>query len=238
MPSNVIGIIGAMDSEVEYLCSKLENRTKETIYGFDFYCGTLSGKDVVLVKCGIGKVNAARGTQLMIDRYSPAVIVNTGIAGGVAPGICIEDAVIAEGLLQHDFDVSAFGHAKGYLCTGIEHEKPTVFKADEETAKKLRKAADKIIPTEKIRAGLIATGDQFISGTEKRKEIYDLFGATAAEMEGCAIAQVAEYSGIPFAVLRVISDTADGQAVEKYDEFELKAAKQSALIIEEFAKLY
>ena len=114
----LIGIIGAMDSELETLLAAMTEKKQETLYGLTFTTGTLDGCAVVLVKAGIGKVNAARCTQLLIDRFSPSAIVNTGIAGGLAPGLSVGDVVVAAGVLQHDFDVTAFGHAKGYLCTG------------------------------------------------------------------------------------------------------------------------
>ena len=127
----LIGIIGAMDSELETLLAAMTEKKQETLYGLTFTTGTLDGCAVVLVKAGIGKVNAARCTQLLIDRFSPSAIVNTGIAGGLAPGLSVGDVVVAAGVLQHDFDVTAFGHAKGYLCTGGDDTAATVFPADE-----------------------------------------------------------------------------------------------------------
>ena len=223
-----IGVIAAMDSELEQLLGMLEGKAERTICGLQFYMGTLYGRDVVLLKCGIGKVNAARGAQILIDMFHPAALVNTGIAGGLALGLAVGDIVVATGALQHDFDVTAFGHVKGYLCTGEDDTRPTVFAADPALRAALQCAAEAVLGAEHVHEGVIATGDQFISGAGKKAYLSSTFGAMAAEMEGGAIAQVAQLSGVPFAILRAISDLADGTAAESFDTFERKAAKASA----------
>ena len=164
----LIGIIGAMDSELETLLAAMTEKKQETLYGLTFTTGTLDGCAVVLVKAGIGKVNAARCTQLLINRFSPSAIVNTGIAGGLAPGLSVGDVVVATGVLQHDFDVTAFGHAKGYLCTGGDDTAATVFPADEALSGCFAAAAQAILGEGHVHRGLIATGDQFISGAQIR----------------------------------------------------------------------
>lgn len=224
----LIGIIGAMDSELETLLAAMTEKKQETLYGLAFTTGTLDGCAVVLVKAGIGKVNAARCTQLLIDRFSPSAIVNTGIAGGLAPGLSVGDVVVAAGVLQHDFDVTAFGHAKGYLCTGGDDTAATVFPADEALSGCFAAAAQAILGEGHVHRGLIATGDQFISGAEHKSALYSEFRAMAAEMEGGAIAQVAAMDGVPFAVIRSISDLADGTAADSFDTFEKHAADASA----------
>lgn len=231
-----IGVIGAMDSEVQYLIDRIDCRKTTEIFGYSFHSGSLYGKRVTVVKCGIGKVNAARGTQLLIDRFSPDAIVNTGIAGALDPELKVGDAVIATGLVQHDFNVMAFGHARGYICTGDDHRKPTSFIPDEKLAGKLRQAAGQVLKGSSITEGVIATGDLFVADAKTRRGIRDEFSAVAAEMEGAAIAQTATYSGVPFAVLRVVSDNADGEASVSYDKFEAETAKRSAAVIEEFLK--
>ena len=223
----LIGIIGAMDSELETLLAAMTEKKQETLYGLTFTSGTLDGCAVVLVKAGIGKVNAARCTQLLIDRFSPSAIVNTGIAGGLAPGLSVGDVVVATGVLQHDFDVTAFGHAKGYLCTGGDDTAATVFPADEALSGCFAAAAQAILGEGHVHRGLIATGDQFISGAEHKSALYSEFRAMAAEMEGGAIAQVAAMDGVPFAVIRSISDLADGTAADSFDTFEKHAADAS-----------
>ena len=226
--NGTISIIAALDSELAKLLACTEQARTEQLYGLSFTTGTLCGVPVVLSKCGIGKVNAARGTQILIDRFSPAAIINSGIAGGLAPGLSVGDAVVASGLVQHDFDVSVFGHARGYMCTGERDQEPTVYTAEPELAELLTRAAGETLGRQHVHSGLIATGDQFISGAKKKAELYDAFRASAAEMEGGAIAQAAQLSGVPFAVLRTISDLADGTAAESYDTFELHAAQAAA----------
>lgn len=232
-----IGIIGAMDSELSLLLASMKQRIQEDLYGISFHTGILYGRQIVLVKAGIGKVNAARCTQLLIDRYHPAAIINTGIAGGLAPGLQVGDVVVAEGLVQHDFDVTAFGHVKGYLCTGEDDSVPTVFHTDKQLSGTLAAAAQAVFGTEKVRTGLIATGDQFISGHEKKAELFAAFHASAAEMEGGAVAQVAALSSVPFAVIRAISDLADGTAAASYDVFERQAANDSASTVKQALRL-
>ena len=232
-----IGIIGAMDSELSLLLASMQQSGQEELYEITFYTGILGGRQIVLVKAGIGKVNAARCTQLLIDHYHPAAIINTGIAGGLAPGLQVGDIVVADGLVQHDFDVTAFGHVKGYLCTGEDDSVPTVFRTDKQLADTLGKAAQAVLSKEKVHTGRIATGDQFISGHESKAVIYDTFHALAAEMEGGAIAQVAALSGVPFAVIRAISDLADGTAASSYDVFERQAANNSAATVKQALRL-
>lgn len=232
-----IGIIGAMDPELSLLLASIKQREQEELYGFSFHTGILYDRQIVLVKAGIGKVNAARCTQLLIDRYHPATIINTGIAGGLAPGLQVGDIVVADGLVQHDFDVTAFGHVRGYLCTEEDDRVPTVFHTDKHIFDTLVKAAEAVLCKEKVHTGLIATGDQFISGRKSKASLYDIFHASAAEMEGGAIAQVAALSGIPFAVIRAISDLADGTAASSYDVFEQQAANNSAATVKQALRL-
>ena len=231
-----IGIIGAMDSEIEHLASRLENKTMTEAGGYAFHSGILCGKQVVILKSGVGKVNAARGTQLLIDRFSPDAILNTGIAGAASPDLHVGDAVIASGLVQHDFDVTAFGYAQGYLCTGADQDKPTVFMPDNTLTDRLTAAAGQILEKTKVKGSVIATGDAFVADVRKRKYIQSQFNAAAVEMESAAIAQTASCASVPFAVLRVISDNADGNAAEISDQFEADTARRSAEIIMECLK--
>ena len=233
-----IGVIGAMDIEVETLVSKLEDMKKTELYGCIFYSGCMYGRQVVILKSGVGKVNAARGTQLMIDRFSPEAILNTGIAGAIAIDLNVGDAVVATELVQHDFDTTAFGYAPGYMCNGIDPDKPTMYRADESLADKVVQAAGIVMTGSTVRKGIVATGDVFIAGAEPKRRIREMFNASAAEMEGAAIAQTASYAGVPFAVLRVMSDRADGSAPESYEEFEARSARLSAAAIEEFIKQF
>ncbi|MBQ6622733.1 MAG: 5'-methylthioadenosine/adenosylhomocysteine nucleosidase [Mogibacterium sp.] len=230
-----IGILCAMDIEIADLLESLENAQVTERAGYRFSCGTIGGQPVVLVRCGVGKVNAARGTQMLIDLFEPEAILNSGIAGGTAEGLQVGDVVIGTDLVQHDFDVTAFGHAKGFLCTDEPDDKPTVFTADPALVDGLAAASQKLpAGTRRIHRGRLASGDQVIASTETNAEIAGLFGAMAAETESAAIAQTASYAGVPFAVIRVISDLADGTAPESYETFEIESADFSAAVIQEF----
>lgn len=233
-----VGIIGAMDSEVRYLIGCLTESNTEKIYGMEFAWGKLCGVPVVVTKCGIGKVNAARCTQYLIDRFNPRAVINTGIGGSVDPDLGVGDALIADGLVQHDFDVTALGYAKGYMCTGKDKDKPTLMIPDSGISAALTEAARRILGGKGVRVaqGKVATGDLFVADPGARTEIRNLFGASVAEMEGGSIAQVAQAAGVPFAVLRVVSDTADGHAPASFDKFEIETARRSASVIEEFLR--
>lgn len=233
-----LGIICAMKVEMKKLLSSMEN-VKETKVGEStFYEGNLYDHDVVLVLCGVGKVNAAIGTQILIDRYGVETVINSGIAGGAAEGLSIGDIVIGTDFVQHDFDVTAFGHAKGYLCTGDDDSEPTVFSADKRLVEELADAVRKISVKRKVHLGRIASGDLFIADCRIKRKIAKKFAALATEMEGAAIAQTASYNNVPFAVIRVISDLADGTAPESYDCFEKESAEFSAEAVKSFVSSF
>jgi len=232
-----IGIIGAMDSEVAYLKETLQDKREDDRYGYVFYTGTIGDSTVTVVQCGVGKVNAARCTQMLIDLYEPDAIVNTGIAGAIAPELRVGDVVVAQGLVQHDFDLTAIGLPKGCMAGVQDQTKPTIFACDARLVSALKEAAEKIIPEASVTEGIIASGDVFVADPSLKKQIRDLFGAKAAEMEGGAMAQTASFSGIPFAVMRVLSDQADGGAPESFETFEIRTARQSAMIAEEFVRI-
>lgn len=192
MPYDRIGVIGAMDSELAALIAALTQPAQETVQGLVFRTGRLGAREVVLVRCGIGKVSAARCTQVLIDRFAPGAVINTGIAGGLASGLAVGDIVVADGLVQHDFDAAPIGFVRGCVCMG----------------------------------------DQFISGAAAKAAIRRAFpAAMAAEMEGGAVAQAASMSGVPFAVVRAISDLADGTAAASFEQFEQHAADASAAAV-------
>lgn len=231
-PKVTIGIIGAMDSETEALYSLLSNTEIVRIADLDFYSGEASGKKTVVVKSGIGKVNAARCTQILIDNFHPDYIINSGIAGGIDASLSVGDIIIGEELVQHDFDVTAFGHAKGYLCTGERDDVPTVFRSDKKLVYLLESSAKEAGGSGKVRTGRIASGDIFVADRTLKESISHEFKAAAAEMEGAAIAQTAAYADIPFVVLRVISDQADGKAAESFETFEKQTAELSSAVIQ------
>lgn len=220
------GIIGAMEEEVTLLRDKIENRQTLNIAGCEIYTGTLNGTDVALLKSGIGKVAAAMGATLLLEHCKPDVIINTGSAGGLAPTLKVGDIVVSEDVRYHDADVTAFGYEYGQLpgC-------PAGFKADE----KLIAAAEACIQKLELHAvrGLVVSGDAFINGAENLAKIRQHFpNAIAVEMEATAVAHVCHNFGVPFVVVRAISDVADQESHLSFDEFLAVAAKQSSLMVE------
>ena len=239
MKSNAsFGVIGAMESEVAQLRAALKDVETRSYSALTFYRGTLGAHRVTLVRCGVGKVNAARCTQILIDRFSPDYIVNVGVAGGIGEGLSVADVVVGTELVQHDFDVTAFGYARGNLCDPSRRGDATVFFSDPDLIAAFRAAAETIVDARRVKAGRIATGDQFVGSAEKKRDVANAFGAAAVEMEGGAVAQTAALAGVPFLVLRAISDLADGTSVSSFDAFERETANLSASIlrklIEEF----
>lgn len=216
-----IGIIGAMDPEVGALISMLDGHAEETVSGITFHTGLLEGKRVAVAKCGIGKVFAAICAQTMILKYSPSLLVNTGVGGALASGLTTGDIVIAEKLVQHDMDTSAIGDPKG-LVSGIN---VIYFDTDPRAAKLLLAAAEELGLSAVL--GTVATGDKFIASAGDKERIVSDFAASACEMEGGAVAHTAYVNGTPCAVIRAISDSADGEATMDYPTFLPLAAKNS-----------
>ena len=231
-----IAVIGAMDCEIDVIKKELSELKEENYADLKIFTGTINGKKIILAQSGVGKVNAALNTQYIIDIYKPNIIINTGVAGGIADGLDVGDIVIGTYLVQHDFDVTVLGYAKGYMCTGIEKDKPTKYYSDKILIEKFQIALEQNMPSKKIHQGIIASGDKFVSGKEIKKEINEYFGAIAVEMEGCAIAQVATRNKIPFVVTRAISDLADGKTAEYQNEFERKISALSTETIKIFLK--
>ena len=181
----MVGIIGAMHIEVETIKSLMENKTAEKIGGVEFVKGTLHGKDIVAAVCGIGKVAAAMCTQIMILKYAPDRIINTGVGGSLSTKLAIGDIAVAESLVQHDMDTSPLGDPVG-LISGLNMVN---IPADKEAAEVLLKGIETLENIKGMR-GVIASGDQFIASDEKKKFITDNFDAIVCEMEGASIAQV------------------------------------------------
>lgn len=221
----MIGIIGAMKTETDALISAMQERKETTISGITYTSGKLCGKEVVVATCGIGKVFAAICAQTMILSFFPSLIINTGVGGTLTPALGIGDIAIAERLVQHDMDTSPLGDPVG-LVSGINR---IYFDADAGTVARLA-ACVSTIGVNGVR-GCIASGDQFIADPAKKTYIRDTFSAIACEMEGAAIAHVATVNEIPFAVLRAISDSADGGAVEDYPTFVARAAARSVEVL-------
>ena len=216
-----IGIIGAMEHEVCALIDALSEKESETVSGITFHTGKIGEKRVAVAKCGIGKVFAALCAQTMILKYNPNLLVNTGVGGALASGITTGDIVIASDLCQHDMDTSAIGDPKG-LVSGINM---IYFEADKRAGELLLASATELGLN--ARLGRIASGDKFIASKYDKERIVTDFSADACEMEGCAIAQTAFVNGTPFAVVRAISDSADGEATMDYPTFLPIAARNS-----------
>lgn len=226
-----LGIIGAMEEELETLLSTLEGRTCSRHSGSAFYQGTLEGLPVVLVQCGIGKVNAAICTQILIDLYGVTHILNTGIAGSLNPQLDIGDLVISRDAMYHDVDCAAFDYPLGQV-PGMD---TAAFPADEALMDTAWQAAEAENPGH-TRIARIASGDQFICEKEKKDRIISITGGTCTEMEGAAIAQTAYRAGIPFVILRAISDKADDSAEMDYPTFERIAAHRCASVTRRVAR--
>ena len=226
----MIGIIAAMNVEMESLRSYIENPVTETVSGITFVSGMLEGKEVVTAVCGIGKVFAAMCAQTMILRYKPDCIVNTGVAGTLTDKLTIGSIAVSSAVVQHDMDTSALGDPVG-MISGINK---VLLPASEDLCGQLSACATVLgIRTE---TGVIASGDQFISSSEKKDAIVKTFGAIACEIEGAALGQVCYVNRVPFCVLRAISDSADGSSHMDYPTFVGMAAEQSVKLLRTFLK--
>ncbi|MFV0503499.1 MAG: 5'-methylthioadenosine/adenosylhomocysteine nucleosidase [Lachnospirales bacterium] len=222
----MIGIIGAMDIEVNEICKKIKDKTTKTKGKVEFYSGTISGKAVVVAQCGVGKVNAALATLNMINTFRVDAIINIGVAGALDNQLNICDIVISREVVQHDFDTSAVGDPVGYI-TGFND---VAFTADKRLIDLCKELSEFF--TEKMYIGKVATGDQFVTSKEVKNNIIRNFEAYCCEMEGGAIAQACTLNDIPFLIVRSISDKADGSATMSYEEFKYKAAETSSRLVE------
>lgn len=214
-----IGVIGAMEEEVASLIHQMEDVEKKIIAGMTFYHGNLWNQDAVVVRSGIGKVNMAVCTQILVDEFAVNMLINTGVAGGLYKDINVGDIVISSDALHHDFDVSGLGYKRGE----IPQMPVSVFRADTELVEMAKEACEIVNPEIQCFVGRVVTGDQFISDNARKKELVEVFNGCCAEMEGAAMAQVAVLNNIPFVIIRAISDKADDSAPVAYDTFEEQA---------------
>lgn len=226
-----IGIIGAMASEVATLKSEMKDIKIIEKAGLEFYEGTLNGKQVVVVQSGIGKVNAALCTQILVDDFHVVKLINTGVAGGLYSELAIGDVVISSRAVEHDSDLTAFGHKKGYISGMSDNGEPTYFETDASLAEITQNVANDVLGDNKAYIGTIASGDIFVNDAALKSSLVEQFDAYAAEMEGAPIAHVASVNDIPVTIIRAISDLANGEADVTYEEFEEKAAENSAQIV-------
>ncbi len=225
----MIGIIGAMDEEVAQIVEAMQVTKTEEKAQMTFHQGTLGGKDVVVVRSGIGKVNAAVCTQILVDDFGADAVINTGIAGSLKAEIDIADVVISSDVLHHDMDATGFGYALGQ----IPRMDTLSFPADKRLIELAEKSCKKAVPEIGVHVGRVVSGDQFVSDKEVKNRISENFDGYCTEMEGAAIAQAAYLNHIPFVILRAISDKADDSATMDYPTFEKQAIHNSVLLIKE-----
>jgi adenosylhomocysteine/aminodeoxyfutalosine nucleosidase len=216
-----IAIMGAMPEEIEPIISKLDNLNVVEYAANKYYEGSFNGKDVVVAYSKIGKVFATLTATILIEKFGCGVVLFSGVAGAISDELKIGDLIIADGLCQHDLDITAFGHPYGYVPEG---------EVCIPTTPRLREIAKKVASQKGInlKEGIIATGDQFIACSDKKNWICDTFKADALEMEGASVAVVCNALGIEYFILRAISDAADMDASFSFDEFLESSAKISA----------
>ena len=228
-----IGIIGAMDIEVQALKEMMDNPQVEKISSVEFYSGKIMNIDTVVAVAGVGKVNAAVCAQTMILKYAPDYIINTGVAGGLSPELEIGDIAVADKVCEHDMDTSPVGDELGFI-TGINK---VYMECDKDIVKLMYDAANAVDDIKAI-SGTVASGDQFIASDAQRNFIKENFNAIAAEMEGASIGHVCTMNGVKFGVLRAISDGANSDSVVDFPTFTKMAVKNTVEIIKNlFEKL-
>jgi len=227
----MLGIIGAMDTEVAKLKELMTEVDVTQAASMEFYQGKLNGREAVVVRAGIGKVNAACCTQVMIDHFPVRCVINTGIAGYLRAEIDIGDIVLATDAIEHDMDVAVFGYAPGQV-PGLDVD---AFAADANLRQAAKESCIQVNPDIHVHEGRIVSGDQFISSREKKEWLAQTFGGYCTEMEGAAIAHVAYLNKVPFLIVRAISDKADDSAEVDYPTFEKKAIEHSVRLITDLA---
>ena len=234
----MIGIIGAMEEEVTLLRSLMSGTRTETAGSFEYTLGTLENNEVVLLRCGIGKVQAAAGCAILIDRYKPGLVFNSGSAGGIDRSLSFGDVIIADGLLYHDVDVTGFNYEIGQIPG-----QPRIFPVKKDLVEKAEKAVD-ALKSEKILdktlnhvRGLIGSGDIFVCDPAHIDKLRKTFsGLKAVEMEGAAIAHTCVLFKVPFLVIRALSDVAGAESPMTFDQFLPLAAKNTVEIVRRLIK--
>jgi adenosylhomocysteine nucleosidase len=221
-----IGIIGAMIEEIELLHQNVKNVTEIKKAGVTYYQGILHNTDIIYCKSGVGKVNAAICTQVLLS-FGVDAVWFTGVAGALDPGLDVGDIVISSSALQHDMDVTALGFAKGV----IPFQEVSDFPADSALITLAQTAGEALFPNRTL-IGKVVSGDQFIASKDKVQELYEQFAGACAEMEGSSVAQVCAANEVPFVIIRSMSDKADGSAEVTYHEFVVTAANHSYAIID------
>ncbi len=221
-----IAVIGAMEEEVELLRATLENATTETIANSEYTQGTYKDKDVILLKSGIGKVNAAMSTTILLEKYQPDVVINTGSAGGYDENLDVGAIVISDEVRHHDVDATIFGYEMGQVP-----QMPAGFKADARLMEVAEQAVAEVGEHQSA-TGLITTGDSFMNDPVRVEKVRGYFPTMkAVEMEAAAVAQVCYQFATPFVVIRALSDIAGKQSDISFDEFLPIAAKHSTQVV-------
>lgn len=228
------GIITAMKEEMVEIENKMDTVEEIQIYDLEFLKGTISNSEIILVESGVGKVNSARTTQILIDKFDVDLIINVGSAATASDKLDIGDIVIGKKLVQHDFDITAFGHPKGFISNVGQY-----LESDTNLIEKMKTIIKEVENKEfKIVIGTIASGDIFCTEIGMKNKIKTKFDADAIEMEGASIAQVCKLDNVPFVVIRGISDKPNGNNEITFEQYLENASKRSANIVEEFIKKY
>lgn len=230
MLSEIFGLIGAMDEEIALLLDSMENRQTTVKAGINYYSGDIFGKPAVLCKSGVGKVNAAVTTQILLDTFGVSKVLFTGVAGAVHPGLNIGDIVISSHCIQHDMDATALGYPKGV----IPYQEVSTFAADKVLVKLAEQACSEL--KQHSITGIVLSGDQFIASSAAVADLREQLNGACAEMEGAAVAQVCSMNAAPFVIIRSMSDKADGSAHANYRDFTIMASQRSHAILEYMLK--
>jgi len=229
---NRIGIIGAMNEEVEKFRQTMVIEESRSVAGISFFVGEFEGRPVVVCQCGVGKVNAAMCTQILIDRFAVDQVIFTGVAGALVPTLDIGDIVISTDCIQHDMDVRALGFARGM----IPFMDQSIFIADPGLVELAYRAAQETADGQQVIRGRILSGDQFVADLDTVSSLYLELSGACVEMEGAAVAQVCTLNGVPFVIIRSMSDRADKSADVNFREFVCMAAERSYRIVERMVR--
>lgn len=229
-----IGVIGAMETEVSNLKEAMKADRVVTKAGMNFYEGMLGGTPAVVVRCGIGKVNAAMCVQILADLFEVTHVMNTGVAGSLNADLDIGEILVSEKAIQHDMDATIFGYAPGQVPGTDSRE----YIADPAMADAAVEACRRVNPDVNVVKGCVVSGDQFISSKEVKEHLIEEFHGDCAEMEGASVAHAASANGLPFVIIRAISDKADGSAEMDYPVFEDQAAAHCAKMVLEFVRSF
>lgn len=232
MNFGTIGIIGAMEEEIALLRQELQDEETQRHAGITYHVGYFHGKKTVLCKSGVGKVNAAVCTQVLVDRFGADAVIFTGVAGALDPALHIGDIVISRSSVQHDMDATALGYGRGV----IPYQDTSDFPSHPELIRLAEEAGERVFPGRCV-IGKVLSGDQFIADRDAVRRLHEELGGTCTEMEGASVAQVCHMNDIPHVIIRSMSDKADGSAHVNFAEFTVEAANRSFAIVDNMIRL-